>query len=101
MSLVLLLDNNKHVSTIVKRLDQLLALFKEQPVQFYYIVSDQISNVFQVSTVPAVVLAKTKRSRYVAMEGGITVQNVQAFLEEVFSGNGKFKPMKDTMQALF
>lgn len=42
--------------------------FKEQPVQFYWLVG-RGDKVFPVAQLPAVVMAKTKRHRYVAMEG--------------------------------
>ncbi|CAD8107592.1 unnamed protein product [Paramecium sonneborni] len=74
--------------------------YMKDKIDFYYINKNNLiySEVFDdINKFPTAVVIKPKKERYAQLQGELTLQTIQDFLDSIISGNVQFKPMKDSL----
>jgi len=97
LCLLAIVNKNSDYKDLLKILSNLAAKYKEDPINFFYVYSQNInySDTFEdVDGFPKIFILKTKRGRYVEYTGALEEQKLKDYIEMVISGSGGFKKMK-------
>jgi DnaJ family protein C protein 16 len=92
-----IINKDSEHKKLLNTLSNLASQYKEDPINFYYVYSQNInySNTFEnVGDFPRVFLLRSKRNKYYEYTGALEEKPLKSYVEMVLSGSGDNQKMK-------